>query len=985
MSESRATRAMRPAPTSQGKSLQEEALNTQRHQASAHTDAKLRQTPVTFVSAGNMKSNDLVDLDPPVTDQEAAHPSAGEINPMVAPSELDVVQTIDQDEGSEQDDSSVDIVLGSLNKWTCEKPGPALTRTLVAAGLPTPQRPASTLQPPTSTPKAVSFGDAKTKDGKREGPCTLAAIKSVGGATSNCFLSSKSLPLSAVGLASNSRESTIGDPLDGDEVEALFMADVSGSKKPVKTGFASPRLRASSPVSLASNSREPTNGDPLDDDKVEALFMVDVSGSTMPVKTGFASPRLRASSPLSLVDEDKVEALFMVDVSGSKTPIKTGFASPRLRTSSPTSSQSSGDVVIFRGRGGDRRRRSVCSVSSASTVSAGHGVHGVLLTESPPAMNLQPPAASQKRAFAESPARPQASVGSESADATVSDEEQGARQLVDVAAVRPSKRHHRRRHKTKAQGDGGAMADYLENLREHGVDNGDVCAANSHLLIDLGDSDHGPGPERKAPAAPFTTTSARRVHDVLASRCRHIHRGPKDYLVWWEGQTREQAEWTPQSALTMPGAAEKLRSFEIRNGQAMMTQDKDAHEATGAKPREDLFEVDGVESDEAAHGSDSDSDEADRIWDEEDRRQRMVDRMTDEKIARLLSKQEELGMGSAELLIFDDECAFTEGKGRDDADEGYNADEGSPQLHRRMTTRSMAAAARQAKVGGVRGKTSARDAFDVMDRERASVQRAGTQEQPIELSDSELDAKLQTGWSHDRFKKAQRKIQREELRAQGLLGKGAGSSGSNSSPKDWPEDGPTLEEIKMEMKAFLLSSSRHYSFHGMGMDKRCRQLVHELARALNVHSRSHGTGDARHPRLTKGAQSPTGPNMPPAVLVMVETHLASKRWTHFFTQPSPRKKGKKGKKAVAAGAAGAPRGRGQGYQGRGRGRAEGGAYHRDGDIVGYAAPELGVENRGRAMLERMGWSTGTALGPADNKGILHPVTHVVKTSKAGLG
>ena len=59
--------------------------------------------------------------------------------------------------------------------------------------------------------------------------------------------------------------------------------------------------------------------------------------------------------------------------------------------------------------------------------------------------------------------------------------------------------------------------------------------------------------------------------------------------------------------------------------------------------------------------------------------------------------------------------------------------------------------------------------------------------------------------------------------------------------------------------------------------------------------------------------------------------------------------------------------------------------YRDGDIVGGSAPELGIENKGRAMLEKMGWSTGTALGALNNKGILQPVSHVVKTTKAGLG
>lgn len=68
-----------------------------------------------------------------------------------------------------------------------------------------------------------------------------------------------------------------------------------------------------------------------------------------------------------------------------------------------------------------------------------------------------------------------------------------------------------------------------------------------------------------------------------------------------------------------------------------------------------------------------------------------------------------------------------------------------------------------------------------------------------------------------------------------------------------------------------------------------------------------------------------------------------------------------------------------------RGGNNAGVSYRDGDVVGGSAPELGAENIGRAMLEKMGWSNGTALGALNNKGILQPVSHVVKTTKAGLG
>jgi hypothetical protein len=68
-----------------------------------------------------------------------------------------------------------------------------------------------------------------------------------------------------------------------------------------------------------------------------------------------------------------------------------------------------------------------------------------------------------------------------------------------------------------------------------------------------------------------------------------------------------------------------------------------------------------------------------------------------------------------------------------------------------------------------------------------------------------------------------------------------------------------------------------------------------------------------------------------------------------------------------------------------RGSSHAQTSYRDGEIVGAAAPELGAENRGRNMLEKMGWSKGTALGTTDNKGILLPVSQTMKRNKAGLG
>jgi hypothetical protein len=39
-----------------------------------------------------------------------------------------------------------------------------------------------------------------------------------------------------------------------------------------------------------------------------------------------------------------------------------------------------------------------------------------------------------------------------------------------------------------------------------------------------------------------------------------------------------------------------------------------------------------------------------------------------------------------------------------------------------------------------------------------------------------------------------------------------------------------------------------------------------------------------------------------------------------------------------------------------------GVSYLEGEVVSGSAPEIGAGSKGRAMLEKMGWSSGTALG-----------------------
>jgi len=59
--------------------------------------------------------------------------------------------------------------------------------------------------------------------------------------------------------------------------------------------------------------------------------------------------------------------------------------------------------------------------------------------------------------------------------------------------------------------------------------------------------------------------------------------------------------------------------------------------------------------------------------------------------------------------------------------------------------------------------------------------------------------------------------------------------------------------------------------------------------------------------------------------------------------------------------------------------------NREGVNIGRKVPALSQDNRGRLMMEKMGWRDGTGLGPPHRQCNVQPISQVFKTSKAGLG
>ncbi len=168
----------------------------------------------------------------------------------------------------------------------------------------------------------------------------------------------------------------------------------------------------------------------------------------------------------------------------------------------------------------------------------------------------------------------------------------------------------------------------------------------------------------------------------------------------------------------------------------------------------------------------------------------------DEQLAQLLAKQEELGLGGDELLLFTSDCII----------EGTSHQSQKPRGHGlgRQLDKSK---------GSHRGASAIADAFDdldLMDWNRPSLQKAkrGKREAPaFDLSDSELEVKLSAAWQKDRLRKKEKKQAREELRAQGLLGKNVNP---DSAMVKYPT-GMDVENIKTELAAFLLGSDSRFA------------------------------------------------------------------------------------------------------------------------------------------------------------------------------
>lgn len=461
---------------------------------------------------------------------------------------------------------------------------------------------------------------------------------------------------------------------------------------------------------------------------------------------------------------------FVIDTRGSEA-VETDLLPPQLRSISPTPSNSSEEVILFRGR---------------------HR-HGKGRATSPKISGAPTDPLDARIRLVEDKIHEQ-----EHLLAVLHHKEESPKPIKKLAVSSGLSNHEQERYQRRQGRQGkrrakqaeeeALIADYVANIDE------DMLKTNAYNQRELGgtDDDSWQDEEETSSGDPIggrnqalqngwdpqnigdfddLSTSDGIMGELQAILSKREREAGSQYLAVWEDQTADEARWVPASTLTSLGAISHVDLFEAE-----------------AKL---IAKLEGNEE------NSSDSDAADED-DEDDIVQRKIDRITDEKIARLLAKQEGLGMGSNELLVFDDTA---------DADEDEEAalpkSKFSPIV---ISPKGRGARRPRGDFPAATALADAYDGFDVMDFDRPSLKKKPKGRKgklAFDLSDSELEASMQMAWDNDRIKKKERKHERDELRAQGLLG----SKSGKLDLKEKYKEGMGIYAVKDEIKNFLMSSN----------------------------------------------------------------------------------------------------------------------------------------------------------------------------------
>ena len=342
------------------------------------------------------------------------------------------------------------------------------------------------------------------------------------------------------------------------------------------------------------------------------------------------------------------------------------------------------------------------------------------------------------------------------------------------------------------------QADYIANLRDHvsNLDDSSVSLRARNIDDDANDvwestvegsvdgkSAYFASAQRNNGTTPDTD------HVSTSSDPQHNNHQLSSTLAW---QLREQSSGAPEGEVT-PDDRWSTSSWWCKNEYSRVSSEVEANTTSPRRTKDaELNEPIPTER----HGR------YESIGDQHDPFDTVSTDMTDEQIAIRLTKQDELGLGSSNILLFGGDENFLERRHFDDRVFDLRAT-GSGALASGNRGRLQKGNDNRTKTINKSVSHQVYNSFNIVDRERQSLSRGSKGHRatrPIMLSDSDLENSMQRAWVGDRRKKKERKQAREEMRAQGRLGN-PGKPGLRSRPSG----GTSLDQVKDKIREFLLS------------------------------------------------------------------------------------------------------------------------------------------------------------------------------------
>jgi hypothetical protein len=353
--------------------------------------------------------------------------------------------------------------------------------------------------------------------------------------------------------------------------------------------------------------------------------------------------RIAAESLLEPAESSTIApSNFIIDSQGSE--VNTGFPPPRVRSPSPTPSNSSEEIILFGGR--NKMGKCIARNTKADKLSINPFDAKIRIVEE---KIQQQEELLEETLHRKEPQPP--SFQQESLERSAGDFEA----LLPIRIRKGRNNGRKGRRAQQVEEEDAIIADYLANIdaedREVLVQaskfgNRELGGTEDEAWQDETEMSSGePGALKEQWKGGWDASNIEDLNDLSTSDgvmgevqaifSKRERKSGLQYLVVWENQTMDEARWVPAATLTSVRAQAAIEEFE--------EEEKLVAQFVAVSDEDD--DNDSVDSDDMV---DEDNDN------EEDLLQRKIDRMDDEQIARLLAKQEELGMGSNELLLFDD-------------------------------------------------------------------------------------------------------------------------------------------------------------------------------------------------------------------------------------------------------------------------------------------------------------------------------------------